>query len=86
LPAALHTDPLSLSDADFLERATAMCATKIPHPNRQAATAHLRRGHYSGTPYHCPICGDWHTTTYNRAQSKRFSRRLSRLLRSDDPS
>lgn len=58
-----------------------MCATKIPHLNRQAAAAHLRRGSYNGTPYHCPICGDWHTTTYDRAQAKRFARRLSRLLR-----
>lgn len=76
-----HIDPLQLTDADFIERARAMCATKIPHLNRAAAAAHLRRGSYNGTPYHCPICGDWHTTTYDRAQAKRFARRLSRLLR-----
>lgn len=76
-----HIDPLSLPDDRFLERARYMCTTKVPHKNRQAASAHLRRGSYTGTPYHCPICGDWHTTTYDRAQAKRFSRRLSRLLR-----
>jgi hypothetical protein len=76
-----HIDPLSLPDNRFRYRARAMCATKIPHLNRQAAAAHLRRGSYNGTPYHCPLCGDWHTTTYDRAQAKRFARRLSRLLR-----
>jgi len=77
----IHTDPLSLNDAVFLERAHAMCATKIPHVNRQTATAHLRRGNYNGTPYRCPFCDCWHTTTYDRARSKQFARRLSRLLR-----
>lgn len=76
-----HTDPFQLPDDSFLNRARAMCSTKIPHLNRQAAVAHLRRGGYTGTPYHCPFCGDWHVTTYNRAQAKRFARRLSRLLR-----
>ena len=46
-----------------------------------AATAAMRRGSYNGTPYRCPICDAWHTTTYDRARSKQFSRRLSRLLR-----
>lgn len=76
-----HIDPLTLPDEQFLERARAMCASKVPHVNRQSATAHLKRGGYSGTPYACPLCGNWHTTTYNKAQAKQFARRLSRLLR-----
>ena len=77
----IHSDPLTLPDEAFLTRARAMCATKVPHPNRQAATAAMRRGSFNGTPYRCPICDAWHTTTYDRARSKQFSRRLSRLLR-----
>lgn len=77
----IHSDPLTVDDETFLDRARAMCTTKVPHPNRQAASAALRRGAYTGTPYRCPICDAWHTTTYDRARSKQFSRRLSRLLR-----
>ena len=77
----IHSDPLTLDDAAFLARARAMCTTKVPYLNRPAATAALRRGSYTGTPYRCPICDAWHTTTYDRVRSKRFSRRLSRLLR-----
>lgn len=33
----IHSDPLTLPDEAFLTRARAMCATKVPHPNRQAA-------------------------------------------------
>jgi len=78
-----HTDPLTLADEAFLERAHTMCASKVPHLNRQSAIAHLKRGGYAGTPYACPLCGNWHTTTYDRAAAKRFSRRLSRLLRDE---
>jgi hypothetical protein len=76
-----HINPLNLLDEQFLKRARMMCTTKVPHVNRQAATAHLRRGGYPGTPYHCRICGSWHITKYNKAQAKQFARRLSRLLR-----
>ena len=59
----IHSDPLTLPDEAFLTRARAMCTTKVPHPNRQAATAAMRRGSFNGTPYRCPICDAWHTTT-----------------------
>jgi hypothetical protein len=76
-----HTDPFTLGDYEFLERARVICASKVPYDKRQSAVAQLRRRGFKGTPYHCPLCGKWHTTKYNKVQGKQFSRRLSRLLR-----
>jgi hypothetical protein len=77
-----HTNPLDLSDADFLDRAERMCSTKVPYTTRTEAATLTRRHGFCGTPYRCPWCDHWHITTYDRARAKAFTRRLSRLLRS----
>lgn len=77
----IHTNPLDLDDDAFLARAQAMCSTKAPYTTRPEAVAFAKRHGFSGAPYHCPWCGHWHLTTYDRARSKAFTRRLSRALR-----
>lgn len=78
---ATHIDPFSLSDADFLTRARQMCATKAGYTSRAQATSTTKRFKYPGTPYLCPWCSQYHITTYDRALAKKFTRRLSRLMR-----
>lgn len=77
-------DPLALSDADFLASSRSMCPTKAAYTTRREAVTLARRGHYATSPYRCPWCGYWHLTSYDRARSRAFTRRLSRLLRSSD--
>lgn len=79
------TDPLSLADSDFLAKARAMCRCKAAFVTRAEAVTLTRRGHFKGTPYLCHWCQNWHLTTYNRARAKAFTKRLSRLLRSENP-
>lgn len=81
LTATLHTDPLELSDQDFLAKAEEMCAGKALYTTRPEAVTFAKRRGYSVTPYACPWCGHWHHTSYDRARSKAFTRRLKRLLR-----
>lgn len=76
-----HQNPLDLDDAAFLRRAQDICTTKAAHTSRAEAVAMTKRHGFSGTPYMCPWCGHWHTTSYDRARAKAFTRRLSRLLR-----
>jgi hypothetical protein len=73
------------SDADFLRRAEEICRGKAPYPNRQTATAMLRRAKFQGTPYKCGICGEWHNTTLDKNSIRAFQRRLSRILRQPIP-
>ena len=77
-----HTNPLDLDDSAFLAKAEAMCPTKAAYTTRPEAVTFARRHGYAGTPYHCPWCGYWHITSNDRARAKAFTRRLSRLLRS----
>ena len=83
-PNTQHIDPLLLSDEDFLNRAEAMCGTKAAYVNRAEVSAFVRRYGHALHPYKCPWCGLYHTTSYDRARAKAFTRRLKRLLRSDD--
>lgn len=76
-----HTDPLDLPDEDFLARAQHMCSTKAAYVTRTEAVTFNRRHGYAAHTYLCPWCGHWHHTTYDRARSKAFTRRLKRLLR-----
>jgi hypothetical protein len=82
--APTHTNPLDLSDADFLARARDMCATKAAYTTRAEAVAFAKRRDYAVSAYLCPWCHHWHHTSYDRARSKAFNRRLRRLLRADD--
>ncbi len=81
MSTTVHTNPLDLSDADFLQRAQAMCRTKAAYCSRAEAVAFTRRRGYAETAYSCPWCYQWHLTSYDRARSKAFQRRLKRLLR-----
>lgn len=71
-----------LSDEEFLQRAVAMCPTKAAYVTRAEAATLLRRKGFPGTPYKCPNCEFWHTTTFDKRETRVFSRRLSRALRS----
>lgn len=79
--SSTHTDPLALADDAFLTKAQAMCSTKAAYTTRTEAVTCARRHGYAVTPYRCHWCGYWHTTSYDRARAKAFTRRLKRLLR-----
>lgn len=78
-----HINPLDLSDEEFLKRAKHMCTTKAAYVSRAEASTFTRRRGYAMSAYHCPWCGYWHLTTYDRARAKAFTRRLKRLLRTE---
>lgn len=80
----IHLNPLSLSDADFLAKAEAMCATKAAYTTRPEAVTFAKRHGFPLSPYRCPWCQHWHLTSYDRARAKAFTRRLKRLLRDPD--
>ncbi|MFZ9655505.1 MAG: hypothetical protein ACO29V_07660 [Limnohabitans sp.] len=79
----IHINPLDLDDDAFLEKAEAMCATKAAYTTRPEAVAFAKRRGFASAPYHCPWCGHWHLTSYNRARAKAFTRRLKRALRTE---
>lgn len=76
-----HINPLDLSDADFLRRSEAMCNTKAAYTTRSEAVAFTRRRGYAEIAYACRWCDYWHLTSYDRARTKAYQRRLKRLLR-----
>lgn len=78
---APHVNPLDLTDAEFLTRAREICATKAAYTTRAEAVTFARRRNYALNAYLCPWCDHWHHTSYDRARTKAFKRRLSRLLR-----
>lgn len=78
-----HVNPLQLDDAAFLAKAEAMCPTKAAYTTRPEAVAFARRRGYAAAPYLCPWCHHWHLTSYDRARAKAFTRRLSRLRRTE---
>lgn len=61
-----------------------MCATKAAYVTRAEANTFARRRGYPLTSYHCPWCGYWHHTSFDRARARSFNRRLRRLLRVDN--
>ena len=76
-------NPLLLDAAAFVEHATLMCSGKAVYSSRSEAKAALKWRNFKGTPYHCPVCGEWHCHTQSAKFARLFNRKYKQSQSTD---